>query len=312
MPHSQKNEIKRQVEEGVKKGIFEPSTSSYHSPVLLVDKKRSQNGKQLQRLVIDYRKINKLIIPDKFLIRKIEDIFDSLYGSTLFSIIDLQSGFYQIELEKESRHITSFSIDDASYQLTRVPMGMICSPNSFQRMMTLAFSGVCPDRAFIYMDDLIIYSKNEDSHVANLKIIFETCRARNLKSNASKRSFFQQSVTYCGHKVSKEGISIDPSKLEPIRNYPTPTNGDETKRFVAFANYYRKFVKNFAELSICLNELTRKNTEFRWTSKHNYSFNEIKKQLLAMPILHFPDFSKEFIITTDASNFSSGAVISQI
>lgn len=312
LPHSQKNEIKRQIEEGVKQGIFEPSNSVYNSPVLLVDKKKSQDGKVQQRVVIDYRILNKSVIPDKFPIRRIEDIFDSLYGSTLFSIIDLQSGFYQIELDEESRHLTSFTIDDASYQMRRSPMGLISSPNSFQRMMTLAFSGVCPERAFIYMDDLIIFSKDLNSHLDNLRLIFETCRTKNLKLNASKCTFLQNSVTYCGHTVSKQGISIDSSKTEAIRKYPTPTNADETKRFVAFANYYRKFIRNFAQLCIPLNNLTRKNVNFKWTEDHQYSFNEIKNQLLQMPILNFPDFSKEFIVTTDASNLACGAVISQI
>lgn len=175
MPHAQKPIVKGKIQELIQKEIIEPSSSAYNSPLLLVPKK-SIDGKPNWRLVIDYREVNKKIIPDKYPLPRISDILDSLGRCKFFSIIDLQSAFHQIELEPESRDLTSFSCEFGSYRFVRVPFGLNISPNAFSRMMAIAFAGLKPDQAFLYMDDIIVIGCSENHQLNNIKDVFDTCR----------------------------------------------------------------------------------------------------------------------------------------
>lgn len=309
-PKAQKAEINRQVAKMLDDRIIEPSISEYNSPILLVPKK-SASAQNNVRLVVDFRGINKKLISDKFPLSRIDDILDQLGRARWFSVIDLASGFHQIPLEENSRNITSFSTDFGTYRFTRLPFGLSTSPNSFSRMMSLAFAGVTPEKAFLYMDDLIVIGCSENHHLQNLEKVFEACRKYNLKLNPVKCRFFNRECTFLGHKITSEGILPDDSKYEVINNYPVPKNADEVKRFVAFTNYYRRFIPRFAEISAPLNKLTRKRVDFNWTPECQQSFITLKKSLISPRILQYPDFSKPFIITCDSSRDACGAVLSQ-
>jgi len=312
MPESQKPEIQRQVDKLIKDGIVEPSISEYNSPLLLVPKKSLPNSEEKRwRLVVDYRQINKKLLADKFPLPRIEDILDQLGRAKYFSCLDLMSGFHQIELDERSRNITSFSTSTGAYRYTRLPFGLKIAPNSFQRMMTLAFSGLTPSQAFLYMDDLVVIGCSEKHMLKNLTDVFKLCRQHNLKLHPEKCTFFMKEVTYLGHKCTDKGILPDDSKYEVIKNYPKPVNADEARRFVAFCNYYRRFIKNFSEKSRHLTRLCKKNVPFEWTSECNDAFEYLKRELMKPTLLQYPDFSKQFCITTDASKQACGAVLSQ-
>ncbi len=195
---------------------------------------------------MDFRNVNKKVIADKFPLPRIDDILEGLGRARFFSIVDLQAGFHQVGLKKESREITSFSTDEGSFQFTRLPFGLSISPNSFQRMMMLAFAGITPDKAFLYMDDLIIHGCSKNHHLKNLQEMFDICKNRNLKLNPSKCKFFYPTVAFLGHTLSEKGIQPNPDLLKPLQEYPTPKSADSVKRFVALANFYRKFIENFA------------------------------------------------------------------
>jgi RNase H-like domain found in reverse transcriptase/Reverse transcriptase (RNA-dependent DNA polymerase)/Integrase zinc binding domain/Retroviral aspartyl protease len=309
IPQAHKAEINRQVTEMLANGIIEPSVSNYNSPILLVPKKH--DDKKAWRLVVDFRQLNKKLIADKFPLARIDDILDQLGRAKWFSIIDLFSGFHQIPLDEESRDYTSFSTDAGSFRFTRLPFGASVAPNSFMRMMSIAFSGVTPEKAFLYMDDIIVIGCSEKHHLKNLRSVFETCRKYNLKLNPSKCNFFRKEVTFLGHKVTDKGILPDESKFNVVKNYPIPSNADEARRFVAFCNYYRRFIPFFSRIAQPLNQLTRKNSKFVWSSDCQTSFDTLKQALINPPILQYPDFSKQFILTTDASDLACGAVLSQ-
>lgn len=277
-PKLQKDEINRQIGKMLDNAIIEPSTSEYNSPVLLVPKK-SLDGQKAWRLCIDFRFINKhKLVADKFPLPRIDDILDQLGRAKWFSVIDLISGFHQIPLEEESRDVTSFSVDAGSFRFTRLPFGLSVSPNSFQRMMSIAFAGVTPEKAFLYMDDLIVIGCSEKHHLSNLKSVFQTCKKFNLKLNPEKCQFFRKEVTYLGHKITDKGILPDDAKYDVILKYPVPRSADEVKRFVAFCNYYRRFIPNFALIAQPLNKLSRKNVKFVWSaecqSAFSYSFQD--------------------------------------
>lgn len=296
IPHTQKTEINRQVDTFLKNGLIEPSMSNFNSPVLIVPKK----AKGKWRMCIDYRLVNKKIIADKFPLPRIDEILDGLGRARYFSILDLFQGFHQIPLDEESRDLTSFSTDSGSFRWKVLPFGLNIAPNSFSRMMSIAFSGLSSMQCFLYMDDLIVIGTSEQHHLNNLNSVFEACKKYNLKLNPYKCEFFRPEVTYLGHKCTQNGVLPDDSKIDTMTNYPIPTDKDSVKRFVAFANYYRKFIRNFANIAAPLNKLTRKKSTFDWTDECSESFKQLKNILISPPILQYPDFARQFLITVDA------------
>jgi len=290
--------------------LIELSTSNYNSPLIIVPKK-STDGKPKWRLCVDFRLLNKKLIPDKHPLPRIDEILDGLGRARFFSVMDLYSGYHQIPLHEDSKHLTSFSTGNGYYQFKVLPFGISIAPAAFTRMMTIAFSGLSPEQAFIYMDDLIVMGFSEKQHIYNLRKVFETCRKFNLKLNPEKCDFFKTQVHFLGHTCTADGIFPDPVKLHAVKNYPRPTNAEETKRFTAFANYYRRFIKNFSGIAQPLNALTKKRTDFNWTSECEQAFNTLKEILTSNPVLAYPDFSKPFKVTVDASQKACGAVLSQ-
>lgn len=308
LPYAQKAEVNKQVQKLLNDGLIEPSRSNFNSPVILVPKKGDGSK---WRMCIDYRMVNRKLIADKYPLPRIEEILDSLGRSKFFSVLDLQSGFHQIPIEENSRDITSFSTDNGAFRFKVLPFGLNISPNSFTRMMNIAFSGLSPERCFIYMDDIIVTGCSASHHIKNLSAVFETCRKYNLKLNATKCRFFKKEVMYIGHVVNEKGVQPDPIKIEALKNYPVPSSKDDVRRFVAFANFYRRFIPNFAAIAQPLNELTRKRSIFEWSESAQKSFDNLRLKLIKFPILHYPDFTKEFKIVVDASNSAVGACLMQ-
>lgn len=309
LPYSLKDEVNKQIQKMIDDDIIEAAKSEWSSPILLVPKKSNNDNKW--RLVVDYRKLNDCIVDDKFPLPSITDILDSLSGSVYFSHLDLNQGYYQVALDENSREYTAFTTSTGQYQMKRLPMGLKTSPSAFSRVMSVAMSGLTYDKCFIYLDDLVVFGRNLEVHNKNLTDVLERLRKINLKLNPEKCSFMKKEILYLGHLVSENGVLPDPSKVEILQNYPVPTNTDEVKRFVAFCNYYRKFIKNFAEITNPLNKLTRKNVTFLWTDRCQHAFETLKHALTTPPVLDFPDFSdkNEFVIQTDASGTAVGAVL---
>lgn len=310
LPQSQKAEVHAQVEKLLENDFIEPSASNFNSPIIIVPKP-SIDGAKRWRMCLDYRQVNKRIVADKFPLPRIDDILDGLGRARHFSIIDLFQGFHQIPLDEDSRDITSFSTDKGSYRWKVLPFGLSVCPNSFSRMMSIAFSGITPDQAFLYIDDVIVIGYNEIHHLENLRKVFEAMRRCNLKLNPLKCKFFRSEVTFLGHRCTAEGILPDESKKQTIENYPIPLDKDAVRRFVAFANYYRRFIPNFSLITRPLNSLTRKTAVFEWTKLCQEAFDLLKKSLLSPTILRYPDFTKDFLVTVDASKWGCGAVLSQ-
>lgn len=311
LPYSQKSEIDKQIKNMLDDGIIEESRSPWSSPLLLVPKKLDNTGERKWRVVVDYRKLNNQIQDDKFPLPNITEILDSLAGAIYFTHLDLFQGFYQISLNKESRPCTAFTTGKNQYQMTRMPMGLKSSPSSFSRMMTIAMSGLNYDRCLVYQDDLVVIGRSLDSHNRNLMDVFSRLREVNLKLNPAKCKFLQKEMLYLGHVISGDGILPDPEKVNVLKHYPRPQSTDEIKRFVAFANYYRKFIQNFAELALPLNKLCSKNAQFLWTTDCEHSFQKLKVALMSPPVLQYPDLSEhnEFLLQTDASGKAIGSVL---
>lgn len=311
LPHAQKSELDKQIKNMLDTGIIEEARSPWSSPLLLVPKKLDSNNEKKWRVVIDYRKLNNQIQDDKFPLPNINEILDSLSGAIYFTHLDLYQGFFQTKLHKDSRPCTAFTTGKNQYQMTRMPMGLKSSPNNFSRMMTIAMSGLNYDKCLIYQDDLIVIGRSLNSHNTNLMDVFGRLRSVNLKLNPPKCNFLQKQVLYLGHIISKDGIQPDSEKIKVLVNYPRPQSVDDVKRFVAFANYYRKFIPNFAEIALPLNRMSRKNATYCWSSECEKSFQKLKLTLTTPPVLQYPDFSEnnEFVLQTDASGQAIGSVL---
>lgn len=310
LPQTQKTIISSEVNRLLADDLIEAGVSNYNSPLLLVPKK-STDGTPKFRMCVDYRKLNRKLIPDRFPMPRIEDIFDNLGSSKYFSVMDLQAGYHQIPISKESRKYLAFSSDRGMYQWKVLPFGLSIAPSAFSRMMALAFSGLSPERCFSYMDDLIVIGYSEKNHIDNLRKVFEICRKCCLKLNPLKCQFFKTEVSFLGHICSDKGLKPDPKKLVAVEKYPTPTDKDSVRRFVAFLNYYRRFIENFAKITKPLTYLTKKRVEFKWTPECEQSFQLLKQKLLSKPILKYPNFDRPFKIIVDASDFACGAVLTQ-
>lgn len=310
MPHASKAEILSQIQQMLENDIIEPSDSPYNSPILLVPKK-SPDGKKKWRLVVDFRQLNKKIQPDKFPLPRIDDILDQLGRAKYFSTLDLMSGFHQISLDEKSRKFTAFSSDRGHYHFKRLPFGINIAPNSFQRMMNIALSGLPPDVCFLYIDDIIVTGCSEKHHLANLELVFEQLRLRNLKLNPDKCNFFKGEVTFLGHTVTDKGILPNKSVSSIIDAYPVPKDAKGVNRFTSFASFYRRFINNYATLVKPMKALEKKGVPFIWNEACQDAFDTVRYVLKNPPILQYPDFEKEFILTTDASKLGCGAVLQQ-
>jgi RNase H-like domain found in reverse transcriptase/Reverse transcriptase (RNA-dependent DNA polymerase)/Integrase zinc binding domain len=312
LPYSQKQEIDRQINEMIRNDIIEEARSEWSSPILVVPKKADEDGIKKWRVVVDYRRLNEKIQDDKFPLANISDILDSLGRAIYFSTLDLSQGYYQVEIDKKDRPCTAFVTDRGQYQMKKLPMGLKISPSAFSRLMTIAMAGLNYEQCFVYLDDVIVFGSDLETHNRNLTAVLERLREVKLKLNPKKSKLLGKEVLYLGHNISAKGIAPDPEKIGVVKDYPVPKNADETKRFVAFANYYRKFIRNFSRITEPLNRLSRKNVPFVWSCECQKAFEMLRKALYSSEVLDFPDFSPNntFVLTTDGSRSGLGAVLS--
>ena len=310
-PYVHKQEIKKQIDKLLEQGIIQPSFSPWSSPVWIVPKKMDASGIQKWRLVIDYRKLNCNTVKDVYPLPNITDLLDQLGKCKYFSTIDLCSGFHQIEVEEEDREKTAFTVENGHWEFSRLPFGLSNSPRTFSRVMDNVLSGLQGEQCLCYMDDIIVYSATLEEHIDRLENVFNRLATSNLKIQPDKCEFLRKEVAYLGHVVTPEGIKPNPAKIEAVVNFPQPRNPKEIKQFLGLSGYYRRFLPNYAQLVKPLTSLLKKNVEFTFNEKCVKAFERCKVLLTTAPILQYPDFEKDFIITTDASLNAIGAVLSQ-
>jgi len=306
-PFNQRPLLEEHISNLLKSGVIRPSASPYGSPCLLVAKKDGST-----RFVVDYRKLNSLTIRDRYPLPRLDESIESFFGAKFFTTLDLLSGYHQIEVFEDDKPKTAFTSEFGHFEYNRMPFGLTNAPATFQRLMNNVLQKFLHKIVVVYLDDIIIFSKSFDQHLKDIQIVFDTLQEAGLKLNLKKCSFFKETVSYLGHIISKDGILPDPQKQEAINKYPVPTNADQIRSFLGLANYYRKFVDNFAEKAHPLTELTKKNVKFEWNAEHERSFNVLKKLLTNSPILRFPDFTRDFIVYTDASGYGVGAILGQV
>lgn len=310
-PHIHKEEIKNQITKLLHQNIIRKSVSPWSSPVWVVPKKLDASGEQKWRMVVDYRKLNEVTVPDKYPLPNITDLLDQLGKCSYFSLIDLATGFFQIEMNEADIPKTAFSVDNGLYEFLRMPQGCRTAPSTFQRVMDNVLRGLQNEKCLVYMDDILVYSATLEEHVNRLREVFERLRKYNLKIQPDKCEFLRKEICYLGHVVTPDGVLPNPDKISAIQNYPIPQNEKDIRAFLGLTGYYRRFIPNYAKIVKPLTKLLKKDTVFCFDPPCLESFQLCKDILTSPPILQYPNFEQEFILTTDASAFAIGSVLSQ-
>ena len=232
------------LEKLLKQGVIEPSMSEWSAAPVLVRKKTGE-----LRYCIDYQALNNKIYKDNYSLPLIEDCLDSLYGKSMFRILDVCSGYYQIPLQESCRHKTSFNTRFGSYQWTRLPMGLCTAPATFSRAIQLVMCGLTWEEVLVYLDDIIVLGTDFDDILSALRKVFLRFHEYHLKLKPRKCHYFREKVEFLGKMVSGNGVSILPDKLEAVKGWPVPTNVKELQSFLGFMSYHRNHIQNFAQVS---------------------------------------------------------------
>jgi hypothetical protein len=306
LPFNRHQEVREMVDKMLQHEIIEPAHGPWSSPIVLVKKKDGST-----RFCVDFRRLNSITRKDAHPLPRIDDTLDALSGASWFSILDLASGYWQVELAESDREKTAFSTPYGLFQFRVMPFGLCNAPSTFQRLMELVLTGVQWSSCLVYIDDIIIFSSTVQGHFQRLVEVFERLRSAGLEVKPSKCHLFRRSVDYLGHIVSKQGIQTDPGKTENVTNWHAPNNVKELRQFLGLASYYRRFVKNFALIAAPLHRLTEKAKAWSWTPEYEQAFNALKERLTTAPILAFPQFDLEFTVDCDTSSEGLGAVLSQ-
>ncbi|KAL0561316.1 hypothetical protein IC582_001739 [Cucumis melo] len=306
MAPAELKELKVQLQELLDKGFIRPSVSPWGAPVLFVKKKDGS-----MRLCIDYRELNKVTVKNRYPLPRIDDLFDQLQGATMFSKIDLRSGYHQLRIKDGDVPKTAFRSRYGHYEFIVMSFGLTNAPAVFMDLMNRVFREFLDTFVIVFIDDILIYSKTEAEHEEHLRIVLQTLRDNKLYAKFSKCEFWLKQVSFLGHVVSKAGVSVDPAKIEAVTGWTRPSTVSEVRSFLGLAGYYRRFVENFSRIATPLTQLTRKGAPFVWSKACEDSFQNLKQKLVTAPVLTVPDGSGSFVIYSDASKKGLGCVLMQ-
>ena len=306
MPFALRAEVDKMVGDMLDQGVIQPSSSPWASPVVLVRKK--DGG---MRFCVDYRKLNHVTKLDEFPLPRIDDTLDLLAGARYFTTLDLASGYWQVAMDPSSQEKTAFTTYSGLYEFCKMPFGLVNAPATFQRLMERVLAGLARGGCHVYLDDVLVFGKTMEEHNQNLTEVLGRIRGAGLRLKPRKCNFAQESVEYLGHVVSAQGIQTDLRKLAAVNQYTVPTDVKSLRSFLGLASYYRRFVPRFSQVAAPLHALTRKEIPYFWTPECQQVFEKLKELLTSAPLLKYPDFSKPFVLETDASGVGLGAVLAQ-
>ncbi|GBG90473.1 hypothetical protein CBR_g50819 [Chara braunii] len=265
------------------------------------------------RLCIDYRGLNYYTVKNSYPMPRSDELFDRLAGNRFFTKIDLRSGYHQIRVAAADQPKTAFRSRFDHYEFMVMPFGLTTAPATFQRAMNDIFRDILEQFVLIYLDDILVYSRTLEEHLRHLRDVLDRLRRHGFYAKLSKCRFAQHKVDFLGHYVSDQGLHIDDAKITAIVEWSAPTSAKQLRSFLGLTSYYSNFIRGYARYSYVLTStLLRKNPPWAWTPLHEDAFLALKKVVTCALVLHLPDFDRPFILTTDASDFAVGAVLSQV
>ncbi|WVZ97434.1 hypothetical protein U9M48_042973 [Paspalum notatum var. saurae] len=284
--------LKTQLQEQLDNGFICPSSSPWGCPALFVEKKDQVTVKNKYQPHIDI-------------------LFNQLAGARVFSKIDLRSRYYQIKIREEDIPKTAFSTRYGLYEYFVMSFGLTNAPAFFMYMMNLVFMNELDKFMVVFIDDILIYSKNEKEHEEHLRIVLTRLREHKLYAKFSKCDFWLKKVSFLGHILSEKGVAVDPSKVEDVLNWKQPEIVTVIRRFLGLAGYYRRFIKDFSKTVKPMTSLTKKNAKYVWSPNCEEAFQTLKKLLTFAPVQAQPDVTKPFDVYCDASGNGLGCVLMQ-
>jgi hypothetical protein len=306
MPINELVELKKQIVELQAKGFIRPSSSPWGAPVLFVEKKDGT-----QRMCVDYQSLNEVTIKNKYPLPRIEDLFDLMKGASIFSKIDLRSGYHQLKIRESDIPNTAFRTQYGLYEYTVMYFGLTNALAYFIYLMNKVFMEYLDRFIVVFIDDILIFSKTMEEHEEHLRLVLEKLRSNQLYAKFSKCEFWLTEVTFLGHVISTGGVSVDPGMVKDVLNWMSPTTISEIQSFLGLAGYYRRFIRDFSKIAKPMTKLLEKNKAFEWTKECQTSFKELRKRLTSAPVLILPDLTKKFDIYCDTSCQGLGCVLMQ-
>ena len=308
----EETEMKRQVADLLARGMITPSCSPYGAPVVFVQKKDGS-----LRMCVDYRALNKITIKDRYPLPRIDDLLAGLRGKTVFSSLDLQSGYHQLRITDEDAPKTAFIAPGlGQFEFKVLCFGLTNAPATFMRAMHQIFADLIGKTVLVYLDDILVMSRTPEEHVRDLREVLSRLQKHKLYAKLSKCEFNKAELKFLGHVVGRNGISVDPEKVAVIQKWPVPKNVKELQAFLGLANYFRKFIEKYSTVAAPLTALTSKDAAaafdwVKWGAKELAAFNKLKQELMSAPVLALPDPELPFEVHSDASDVGTGGILMQ-
>lgn len=294
MSNKELEELRQYLKENLEKGFIEPSTSSFVSPVLFV--KKPGGG---LRLCVDYRALNAITKKNLYPLPRIDDSLRQLLKAKIFTRLDLRGAYNQIRIKPGDEPKTAFRTRYGLYQYKVMPFGLTNAPATCQQFVNDVLREFLDIFVVVYLDDILIYSEDTNQHHNHVRKVLSKLRDANLFCKAEKCEFNVTKTTFLGFVVSPEGLSMDPSKIQTIKDWKPPSSVKGVQSFLGFANFYRRFIQNYSKIASPLFSLTRKNSKFTWSKACNDSFEVLKSAFITEPILRHFDPALETILETD-------------
>jgi hypothetical protein len=306
MPPNELAELKAQLQDLLEKGFIRPSSSPWGCPAIFVKK-----NDQTLRMCVDYRPLNEVTIKNKYPLPRIDILFDQLTGAQVFSKIDLRSGYHQIRIRPEDIPKTAFTTRYGLFKYLVMSFGLTNAPAHFTYLMNSVFMPELDKFLVVFIDDILIYSKNKEEHAQHLRIVLTRLREHQLYAKFSKCAFWLEEIQFLGHVLSAKGIVVDPIKVKDILEWKPPTTVHQVRSFLGLVGYYRRFIPDFSKLVKPITSLLKNDTKFNWSSRCNEAFEQLKVLLTTAPVLAQPDIEKPFDVYCDASGSGLGCVLMQ-
>ena len=305
-PLTKRQEISKAVDDMLAQGIIQPSCSPWASPVTLVPKPDGSI-----RFCVDYRKLNQVSKKDSYPVPLASDCFDLMQGTSIFSTIDLRSGFHQVTVDPADREKTAFICHRGLFEFVRMPFGLANGPSHFQRAMDQVFQDYLGKFVMVYIDDIVIFSKTIEEHIKHLETVFARLADFGLQIKPEKCKFARREINLLGYVLNEKGIKANPEKTVAISKMPPPKTVKQVRSFLGMAGYYRQCIQNYADLAQPLTELTQKRKRFYWSPECQKAFQALKLALVSDTIVRHPRVDLPYKLYTDASNFCVGAILCQ-
>ena len=263
------------------------------------------------RLVVDYRKVNSRVVFDSYPMPNIEQAFEQFGGATVITVLDLKSAYYQIPFSNRRRRVRAFCTPFGLFEFNKLPMGISVGCQSLSRVINVLFSDLRRKYVFNFLEDLVVYSRSAAEHVAHVRKVFGRLQAAGFTLNQEKVAFGTTEIKYLAHVLSSRGIRVLPNRVEAIKNNPRPTYLRTLRRFLGMIGFYYLFIPDLSDKAIVLHALKKKVVRFVWDDEHQAPFESLKLPLCDAPVLQIPDFQKEFVLVTDASDLAILAILHQ-